>query len=56
MIRAVVIFASLALLGGAGYASWYGLGTVSRDTGASVRTGSVGGVIVGGVPRRARVK
>ncbi|MEM7491167.1 MAG: hypothetical protein AAF390_18790 [Pseudomonadota bacterium] len=52
-MRVVVVILSLAVLGGAGYASWYGLGTVSRDTGASsLRTGSVGAAGV----RRVRVK
>ncbi|MEM7644198.1 MAG: hypothetical protein AAF366_16985 [Pseudomonadota bacterium] len=62
-MRVVVVVLSLAVLGGAGYASWYGIGTVSRDTGAaavrgaavgasSVRSGSVGATGV----RRVRVK
>lgn len=51
--RLIVMAASLCVLSGAGYASWYGVGAVSSDTGAgSVRTGSVGGVGVG----RVRVK
>lgn len=53
MSRAIVVLVSLAMLGGAGYASWYGLGTVSRDAGAgSIRAGSA---IIGGVGR-SRVK
>ncbi|MGB3406801.1 MAG: hypothetical protein WBA67_04845 [Jannaschia sp.] len=52
-MRAVIMVLSLAVLGGAGYASWYGMGAVSSDTGpTSIRTGSVG---VGGVGR-LRVK
>ncbi|MEM9795573.1 MAG: hypothetical protein AAF919_03730 [Pseudomonadota bacterium] len=51
--RILTIALSLAVLGGSAYASWYGWGTISRDTGAgSVRTGSA---IVGG-PGRVRVK
>ena len=52
-LRVVIMVVSLGLLGGAGYASWYGWGSVSADTGASsVRAGSVG---TGGI-RRLRVK
>ncbi|MEM8850173.1 MAG: hypothetical protein AAGE03_09065 [Pseudomonadota bacterium] len=52
-MRIVIVMVSLAVLGAAGYASWYGIGTVSRDTGASsVRAGSVGAAGV----RRVRVK
>ena len=48
--RLIVMAASLAVLGGAGYASWNGWGSVDRDTGpGSMRTGSAGGAFVGGV-------
>jgi hypothetical protein len=48
--RLVVVILSLGVLGGAGYASWYGLGAVDRDTGpASLRAGPVGGVGIGAV-------
>ncbi|MGB3556026.1 MAG: hypothetical protein WBA25_15460 [Jannaschia sp.] len=51
--RALLMAVSLAVLAAAGYASWYGIGTVDRDTGtASVRAGSA---IVGGASR-PRVK
>ncbi|GIT90326.1 hypothetical protein JANAI62_01910 [Jannaschia pagri] len=51
--RIIVMAISLLILGGAGYASWYGIGAVSSDTGVgSVRTGSGGGVGVA----RVRVK
>ncbi|WP_371153170.1 hypothetical protein [Jannaschia sp. 2305UL9-9] len=51
--RVIVMIVSLIVLSGAGYASWYGIGSVSSDTGAgSVRSGSVGAVGVG----RVRVK
>jgi hypothetical protein len=50
VMRLLVIAVSLAVLGGAGYASWYGMGVVDRDTGpGSVRTGSAGGAFLGGV-------
>ncbi|UWQ17277.1 hypothetical protein [Jannaschia sp. M317] len=53
LTRAIVMAVSLGILAGAGYASWYGVGSVSEDTGPnSVRTGSV---FVGGVGR-PRVK
>ncbi|PWJ18287.1 hypothetical protein [Jannaschia seohaensis] len=43
-MRLAVIVVSLSLLGGSGYASWYGWGAVDRDTGpGSMRTGSTGG-------------
>ncbi|MCK0165980.1 hypothetical protein MWU52_00295 [Jannaschia sp. S6380] len=58
-LRALIVIGSLALLGGAGWASWTGVGIVSADTGRaaviagrSVRSGSVG---TGGVGR-VRVK
>lgn len=51
--RIIVMVASLGLLAGAGYASWYGMGSVSNDTGAtSVRAASAG---AGGL-RSVRVK
>lgn len=53
--RLAVMVVSLAVLAGAGYASWVGVGAVDRDTGpGSVRTGSAGGVFVGG--RAPRIK
>jgi hypothetical protein len=51
--RLLVVAVSLAVLGGAGYASWYGIGAIDRDTGpGSVRTGSAGVIGIG----RVRVK
>ncbi|WGH79105.1 hypothetical protein [Jannaschia ovalis] len=53
MGRLLITLLSLAILAGAGWASWTGVGVASRDTGAtSIRTGSAG---VGGVGR-IRVK
>ncbi|WP_167766859.1 hypothetical protein [Jannaschia formosa] len=50
LTRLLVMTVSLGVLAGAGYASWYGIGAVDRDTGPnSVRTGSVGGVGFGSV-------
>ena len=52
-LRAIVTILSLAILAGAGWASWQGWGAVDRDTGPqSVRTGSAG---LGGLGR-TRVK
>ena len=52
--RLTVVVLSLAVLGGAGWASWTGLGIVDRDADArSLRTGSPGVVVV---PGRFRVK
>ncbi|MEL7182697.1 MAG: hypothetical protein AAFY65_04150 [Pseudomonadota bacterium] len=57
MGRVIMMAVTLGMLGAAGYASWFGLGTLSRDTGAaavaaarttgrvgatSVRSGSIG--------------
>lgn len=44
LVRAAVVVASLAVLGGTAYASWYGWGGVDRDAARSLRTGSAGGV------------
>ena len=51
MARVVLMVGSLALLGAAGWASWTGVGSVSSDATPSARSGSVGGVFVGGARR-----
>ena len=48
MSRALVVTVSLAILGGAGWASWTGLGAADRDGPRSVRTGSPGLIVMPG--------
>ena len=48
VFRTVFLTLSVLAVGGLGYVSYYGYGQESRDLDRSVRTGSNGGVFVGG--------
>ncbi len=56
VMRLIVVAASVSVLAGSGWASWSGMGLVSRDTGAAVAATSVRSGSAGGGLGRFRVK